>query len=295
MNKHQHAPRKRFGQNFLKDNFIINQIISTISPHSHLVEIGPGLGALTHELIKLSRDQFSAIEIDRDLVEKFKMQFQVSSETHTQNQTQNQTQDQAQDQAQTAPQPNVTNSSKIHIYQSDALKFDFQILNPKPFKIVGNLPYNISTPLLIHLFKYIDHIEDLSIMLQKEVVDRLAAPPNCKDYGRLSVMAQYFCEVTPLLEIPPEAFYPEPKVDSAFVRLTPHKKRAAIPLKLFEEVVREAFHCRRKTLANNLKKFANKETLTSWGINPSLRAEVLTVNDFINLTQHIAANSQDLS
>jgi 16S rRNA (adenine1518-N6/adenine1519-N6)-dimethyltransferase len=256
----KHIPRKRFGQNFLKDHSYIQQIINSISSHPHIVEIGPGLGALTHELIGLS-ENFTAIEIDRDLVEKFKIQF--------------------------SEKMCDTKKPHIQIYPADALKFDFNLLSPKPFKIVGNLPYNISTPLLIHLFQYIDQIHDLSIMLQKEVVDRLAAPAGCKDYGRLTVMAQYFCEVTPLLDIPPEAFYPAPKVESAFVRLTPRKNRVSLPLKLFEEVVREAFHCRRKTLANNLKKFATKENLSAWGIDPSLRAEVLTVQEFIHLTQHI--------
>jgi 16S rRNA (adenine1518-N6/adenine1519-N6)-dimethyltransferase len=264
----RHIPRKRFGQNFLKDNFIINQILSTVSPHPHIVEIGPGLGALTAGLIKLST-HFSAIEIDRDLAQKFRLQF--NSEIN--------------------PEINAEKSSRIQLYEADALKFDFKTLSPKPFKLVGNLPYNISTPLLFHLFESIDDIESLNIMLQKEVVDRLAATPDSKDYGRLSVMAQYFCEITPLLDIPPESFYPAPQVDSGFVRLTPRANRQPVPFKLFEEVVREAFHCRRKTLANNLKKFATKETLTSWGINPSLRAEVLGVPDFIKLTLEISANT----
>ena len=255
---HTHKPRKKFGQNFLKDKNIIHNIVNAISPKmtDHIVEIGPGLGALTHKLVPLAQT-FTAIEIDRDLVEKFKLQFNETTHPH------------------------------VRIYSADALKFDFGTLQPQPFKIVGNLPYNISTPLLIHLFQSLDKIEDLHFMLQKEVVDRLAAAPDSEHYGRLSVIAQYFCHVTPLLEIPPESFYPAPKVNSTFVRLTPRPNRTPLPFKLFEEVVREAFHCRRKTLANNLKKFASKDTLREWGFDPSVRAEVLSVEDFVKMTKKI--------
>jgi 16S rRNA (adenine1518-N6/adenine1519-N6)-dimethyltransferase len=266
-----HTPRKRFGQNFLKDTFIIQSILDSVSvpptlpsstsaPETHMVEIGPGLGALTHGLIPLA-DFFTAIEIDRDLVAKFNVQF------------------------------NPAQHPKVKIVLADALKFDFTQLTPKPFRLVGNLPYNISTPLLIHLFQQIESIQDMHFMLQKEVVDRLAAAPDSKDYGRLSVIAQYFCDVLPLIEIPPESFYPAPKVNSAFVRLTPRPNRPPLPFELFETVVREAFHCRRKTLANNLKSFASKETLTSWGFNPSARAETLSVEEFVRLAEKIGATS----
>jgi 16S rRNA (adenine1518-N6/adenine1519-N6)-dimethyltransferase len=227
---------------------------------THIVEIGPGLGALTHGLIPLA-EYFTAVEIDRDLVDKFNQQF------------------------------NAAQHPKIKIMLADALKFDFTTLTPRPFRLVGNLPYNISTPLLIHLFQQIECVQDMHFMLQKEVVDRLAAAPDSKDYGRLSVIAQYFCDVLPLIDIPPESFYPAPKVDSAFVRLTPRANRASISFELFETVVREAFHCRRKTLANNLKTFSSKETLALWGFNPSARAETLSVEEFVKLAEKIGTTS----
>ncbi len=263
MHSSVHQPRKRFGQNFLKDPFIIQAIIDCIAAFPHIVEIGPGLGALTHGLIRLS-ETFTAIEIDRDLVEKFKHQFDPHSHPH------------------------------IHIHQADALKFDFASLDSQPFKIVGNLPYNISTPILIHLFKSLDSIQDFHFMLQKEVVDRLAAEPNSEYYGRLSVIAQYFCKVEPLLAIPPESFYPEPKVDSAFVRLTPRKDRVPLPFESFQQIVREAFHCRRKTLANNFKQRVSKDVLKDWGFDPNIRPEVLSVEDFVKLAKHFDSPAKSL-
>jgi 16S rRNA (adenine1518-N6/adenine1519-N6)-dimethyltransferase len=252
-----HTPRKRFGQNFIKDSFLIQSIMQSIPPATHIVEIGPGLGALTHHLIAQAQT-FSAVEIDRDLVQRLLNQFPKEQYPH------------------------------IQIHSADALKFNFSTLEPKPFRLVGNLPYNISTPLLIRLFGHIDHILDMNIMLQKEVVDRLAAAPGTKTYGRLSVIAQYFCDILPVLDIPPEAFYPEPKVDSTFVKLIPKKNREKINLEHFETIVREAFHCRRKTLANNLKTYASKEKLIQMGFDPNLRAEVLSVSEFIALSQGLS-------
>lgn len=247
-------PKKSLGQNFLQDKDVIQKIIVAISPleQDHIVEIGSGLGALTSALLDKVKS-LDAVEFDRDLILELQARF-----------------------------------SKLNLYQVDALQFDFCALkkDSRKLRIVGNLPYNISTPLLFHLFKQLPCIEDMNFMLQKEVVDRLAACPGNKTYGRLSVMTQYWCNVEPLLAIPPQAFYPVPKVHSSFVRLTPREKNipAAIDINNLEKIVKQAFCMRRKTLQNCLKGIITPEQLIGLNIDPKVRAEELTVADFVRIS-----------
>lgn len=251
----EHQARKRFGQNFLHDENIIHRIINSISPqkNEHIVEIGPGLGALTRVLAQ-HLNQFDAIEIDRDLIEH------LNSDPILKN--------------------------KLTIYSKDVLKFDFYTLNKTPLRIVGNLPYNISTPLCFHLLTFTHLITDMTFMLQKEVVDRMTADVNSKDYGRLSVMIQYHCEAESLFDVPPHAFTPQPKVNSAIVRLTPHQTKpySAKNEVYFSEIVKASFAHPRKTLRNNLKAYLNEEQLHAIGINPQARAETLSVSDYVNIS-----------
>lgn len=271
-----HTPRKRFSQNFLTDSFIISKIINSLNLSSEsnttprVIEIGPGQGALTKPLLNLFK-QLTVIEIDRDLILKLETDY--------------------------AHNPDLT------IIGADALAFDFKTLWDvhKPdskLKIIGNLPYNISTPLLFHLFTYNDYIEDMHFMLQKEVVDRMVARPNSKAYGRLSVMTQYFCHAQALFLVPPTSFFPAPKVESAIVRLTPHNEfnqfsHSASFYKLFDNIVKTAFSKRRKTLSNALKELLTKEHLEHLGINPLLRAENLEIKDYILITDFLN-NLQDI-
>lgn len=253
-------PRKRFGQNFLQDKNIIQKIIKAIAPKKtdHIVEIGPGLGALTIQLLPILKNM-DVIELDRDLVPKL----------------------------QTA----CRNLGELNIYQADALRFDFKKLvkNEHLLRIVGNLPYNISTPLIFHLLEQIDCICDMHFMLQKEVAQRLAAKPNNKNYGRLSVMVQYFCRVKELFTASPHAFYPVPKVESALVYLVPHKK-ISLPAKnisALEEIVKLAFNQRRKMIQNCLKGSVSKEQFSNLNISPKLRPEQLSVEDFVKISNII--------
>jgi 16S rRNA (adenine1518-N6/adenine1519-N6)-dimethyltransferase len=251
-----HTARKRFGQNFLHDEYIIQQIVSAIRPEKgqNMVEIGPGLGALTEPVCELL-DNLTVVELDRDLAARLS--------TH----------------------PFL--SSKLKIIQEDALKFDFEQLaeSTNPLRIFGNLPYNISTPLMFHLFDYASVVHDMHFMLQREVVNRLAASPGGKDYGRLSVMAQYYCQVIPVLEVPPSAFKPAPKVDSAIVRLLPYKEK---PIKVnnveqLQTVCKLAFNQRRKTIRNSLQAIISDEQLATAGVSPDLRAENLSLKDYAAL------------
>lgn len=261
-----HKARKRFGQNFLKDERIIERIITCIAPKESdcLVEIGPGLGALTEPLLQQA-GKLDVIEIDRDLIPVLKTQF--------------------------------FSFSGFNIHHGDALEFDFITLKKdKPLRLVGNLPYNISTPIIFHLLKQPDIIEDMHFMLQKEVVERLAATPGGKDYGRLSIMAQYHCNVESLFIVPPHAFNPEPKVDSAIVRLTPHKQKPYIAQceDKLAQVVREAFHMRRKTLKNNLKSLISSEELKELGINSALRPEKITLEEYVSIANTLTkSKAQD--
>jgi len=260
-----HKARKRFGQNFLNDKYIIDGIVAAINPlpGQNLIEIGPGLGALTEPVAELV-DKLKVIELDKDLVVRLK--------TH----------------------PFLQN--KLEINEADALRFDFKNLIEADHKmrIFGNLPYNISTPLMFHLFEYHAYIQDMHFMLQKEVVKRIAAGPGSKAYGRLTVMAQYFCKVTPVLDVPPESFTPAPKVDSAVVRLTPYEKvpYPATSLDWLSRVCREGFGLRRKTLRNCYKKLASVEELEAVGINPTLRPENLTLKQFVDLANYLHKKEQ---
>lgn len=256
-----HRPRKRFGQNFLQDPHIIDHIIQSVNPQpsNNVIEIGPGLGALTRPLLE-TLTNLTVIEIDTDL------QAHLASTLNTNNQ--------------------------LTILNADALTIDYGKFG-KQLRIIGNLPYNISTPLLLRLLHYTPFIDDMHFMLQKELVLRIAATPGSKAYGRLSVMVQYYCEVEYLFEVPPSAFYPKPKVDSAIVRLTPQSTQH-YPIVNFtdlERVVACAFSMRRKTLANNLKPLITASELTSLGINPIVRPEQISVKQFVELTQFIINKS----
>ena len=241
-----HKPRKRFGQNFLVDNQVINQIISTIAPKKgdNIIEIGPGKGALTFPLAEYL-EHLSVIEIDRDLITILEAQ----------------------------------NNQKISIYNSDALAFDFNQFSKK-LRIVGNLPYNISSPLLFHLLNYKDNIIDMTFMLQKEVVERIVASPGSKSYGRLSVVMQAFFDAELMFIVPKDSFDPQPKIESAILYL----KTKSIPLvqnlKPLENIVKLAFSQRRKTLKNCLKSKLNQSQTK---IDLSQRAEMLTLENFVTL------------
>jgi 16S rRNA (adenine1518-N6/adenine1519-N6)-dimethyltransferase len=247
-----HRPRKRFGQNFLEDLSIINHILDAIHPEpsDNMLEIGPGLGALTRPLLK-RLDKLTAIEIDTDL------------------------------QAHLANMPEGKN--KLTVIQADALTVDLTPLGNK-LRVIGNLPYNISTPLLFHLLEHAPQIEDMHFMLQEEVVKRLAAPPNCKAYGRLSVMVQALCRVEALFSVPPTAFNPPPKVQSAIVRLAPHAVQPKPELiESLKPLLLQAFSTRRKTIGNTLKPLLSASQLTELGIDPIRRPETLSVQEYLRL------------
>ena len=258
-----HQAKKRFGQNFLNNDAIISKIVDAINPEpgENLIEIGPGLGALTEPVVERA-GKLSVVELDRDLAHRLKHHpFLASSLT---------------------------------IYEQDALKFDFSALATpeRPLRIFGNLPYNISTPLIFHLLTFKAQVKDMHFMLQKEVVERMASGPDCKSYGRLSVMTQYQCQVIPVMEIGPEAFTPPPKVDSAIVRLIPHTniKNPVKDLASLNRVCLAAFNQRRKTIRNSFKKLLSAEQLESLNIDPSIRPENLTLDDFIKLANFITDN-----
>ncbi|MGB2271524.1 MAG: 16S rRNA (adenine(1518)-N(6)/adenine(1519)-N(6))-dimethyltransferase RsmA [Pseudomonadales bacterium] len=261
-----HTARKRFGQNFLQDGLVIDNILRAIGPKSgdQLVEIGPGQAALTQPMVDQLADNSSLnlLEIDRDLAAQLELQF--------------------------------ANDQRINIHLGDALDFDFATLRQqveKPLRVFGNLPYNISTPLIFHLLQQAaaepqaDVISDMHFMLQREVVDRMAAPPGSKTYGRLSIMTQYYCAVEPLFDVPPEAFSPKPKVMSAIVRLLPYK---TLPLQadqpqILDKVVRAAFAQRRKTLRNGLKGLISADQLEALNVDPTSRAETLDIATFVKI------------
>lgn len=244
-----HRPRKALGQHFLHDANILNKIVAAIAPQSddHIVEIGPGLGALTRPLLGKVK-HLHVVEFDRDLVPRLRAEFPAE---------------------------------RLTVHECDALKFDFGQLGQN-LRVVGNLPYNISSPLLFHLADFAGQIKDMHFMLQKEVVDRMAAQPDTADYGRLSVMLQARFAVQKLFIVPPGAFNPPPKVDSAIVRLAPLPAKAIAysDAKTFSEVVTRAFGQRRKTLRNTLKGLITGEQLESIGIDPGRRGETLSVAEF---------------
>ena len=258
---HGHRARKRFGQNFLHDSHVIDKIVRSINPkHSDcLVEIGPGMGALTEPLLEAC-GKLDVVELDRDLIPILRTKF--------------------------------FNYPVFTIHEGDALKFDFNtILKPgQQLRIVGNLPYNISTPLIFHFLAHHTIVQDMHFMLQKEVVERLAAGPGTSDYGRLGIMAQYYCKVEPLFIVGPGSFNPPPKVDSAIVRMRPYDELPypAKDVKILERVVREAFSMRRKTLRNTLKNLINAEQLEAIGIDTSLRPERLTLQEYVRIADAVA-------
>ncbi len=254
-------PRKRFGQHFLIDHSILERIISSIdiSSRDYLVEIGPGKGILTQQLLSLSPRHLDVIEIDRDLVELLKQKFIATK--------------------------------NLNIYSGDVLKFDWQKLcaTHSPLRIIGNLPYNITTPLLFELFDLGSEVQDMHFLLQKEVVQRLTAPVGSHNYSRLTVMAQYFSQLTSLFEVSGQAFSPPPKVESAFIRIVPFSTPPflAKDYNIFAKVVKEAFTYRRKTLANSLRQLVSGETLALLDIDPGLRPQQLTVENFVKISDNI--------
>lgn len=258
----RHIPKKRFGQNFLSDSAVIASCIAAIRPQADdlMVEIGPGLGALTQPLLPRLK-HLHVVELDRDIVSWMQSHYAAGS---------------------------------LAIHNIDALKFDFSALvqtaPERKLRVVGNLPYNISTPILFHLLDNLSCIDDMHFMLQKEVVERMVAAPSSAAYGRLSVMLQYRLQMEYLFTVPPEAFEPPPKVESAFVRAVPH---ALLPYpardeKLFAKVVMSAFGQRRKTLRNTLKGLLDDGGFAALGIDPQLRAENLSVAEFVAIANHLA-------
>lgn len=259
-----HQARKRFGQNFLHDYSIINNILAHAHPQAgeHWVEIGPGLGALTQPLLQAGVT-LDVVELDRDLVSHLQKRF--------------------------------ASNANLTVHSADALNFDFGALakTNEKLRVIGNLPYNISTPLMFHLLETTGCIEDMHFMLQKEVVNRICAAPGSKTYGRLSVMMQYFCETEWLFDVPPESFDPVPQVMSAIVKLMPH---AQPPVSIrdrdsFNQLVTQAFSQRRKTIRNSLKKLVDEQQMQALGIDPNLRAESLSLEQFALLNLNSTVTS----
>ncbi len=253
----KHVAKKRFGQNFLTDQGVIDSLVDAISPKADdlMVEIGPGLGALTKPLLQ-KLDMLHVVEVDRDIISWMQKEYAKNS---------------------------------ITIHNSDALKFDFGSLGEN-LRVVGNLPYNISTPILFHLLDNVSHITDMHFMLQKEVVERMVAEPSTAAYGRLSVMLQYRLQMEYLFTVPPEAFDPAPKVESAFVRCVPH---ATLPYvandeALFAKVVTAAFGQRRKTLRNTLKGLLDDDGFSALNIDSQQRAENLGVAEFVAIANYLS-------
>ena len=253
----KHIPRKRFGQNFLTDADIIRSLVEAIRPQPDdiMVEIGPGLGAMTQPLLQ-RLDHLHTVELDRDIVAWMQKHYPAG---------------------------------KITIHNVDALKFDFASLGEN-IRVVGNLPYNISTPILFHLLENVGHIVDMHFMLQKEVVERMVAAPSTPEYGRLSVMLQYKLQMEYLFTVPPEAFDPPPKVESAFVRAVPYATlpHPAEDETLLGKIVTAAFGQRRKTLRNTLKGILDDAGFAALGIDPQLRAENLAVAQFVAIANHLS-------
>jgi 16S rRNA (adenine1518-N6/adenine1519-N6)-dimethyltransferase len=254
-----HVARKRFGQHFLHDPGVIQRIVAAIDPHpdERLVEIGPGLGAITLPLLARV-PELHAIEIDRDAIRHLR------SATH--------------------------DSTALQLHEGDALEFDLAALNDgRRLRVVGNLPYNISTPLLFRLIEQREHIRDMHLMLQKEVVERMAAAPDSEHYGRLTVMLAPWLRIEPLFDIGPGAFRPPPRVVSTFVRLAPHAEPLRIEQpRCYANVVAAAFSQRRKTLRNALKAILSQEEIRAAGIDPGVRAETIPAAGFAALAAQLA-------
>ena len=248
----KHVARKRFGQNFLHDKYVLSSITEAIAPAPDdvLVEIGPGLGAMTEQLMRTLK-HMHVVELDRDLVARLEKTY---------------------------------NPAKLSIHSGDALKFDYASI-PVPagqkLRIVGNLPYNISSPLLFHLATFAPQVQDQHFMLQKEVVERMVAPPGSKTYGRLSVMLQWRYDMTLLFVVPPEAFDPPPKVESAIVRMIPVAQPLACDGATLEAVVLKAFSQRRKVIRNCLAGMFTEEQIVAAGIKPTDRPEVVGLAEYV--------------
>ena len=270
VNSLPHKARKRFGQNFLHDQNVIQRIINSIAVtnEQHIVEIGPGKGALTEHLVKHCA-RLDVIELDRDLIPVLQDQFGAYQ--------------------------------NFILHNADALQFDFSTLIdasstttmesgklPEKFRLVGNLPYNISTPLIFHLLDNVHLIDDMHFMLQKEVVERLTAQPGTKAYGRLSILVQYLCHTEQLFIVSPGAFTPAPKIDSAIIQLLPRQEKGALNHASLEDlsfIAKSSFAQRRKTLRNNLKNILTDEQIKACDIDPARRAETLSIDEFVTLTE----------
>ncbi|MDB6002575.1 MAG: rsmA [Rhizobacter sp.] len=251
----RHVARKRFGQHFLTDGSVIGAIVDAIAPKpgQALDEIGPGLGAMTYPLVEQC-ESLTVVELDRDLAERLRRR------------------------------PGLT------VIEADALRFDFAALGVErgaKLRLVGNLPYNISTPLLFHLLEAVDHVLDQHFMLQKEVVDRMAAEPGGKDYGRLSVMLQWRYDIESVFDVPPEAFDPPPRVNSSVVRMIPLPAPAGVPAKLLGDVVTVAFSQRRKMLRNTLGRWL-EERGADVVFDLQRRAEEVPVAQYLELVRTLA-------
>ena len=251
-----HKARKRFGQNFLIDQGVIHGIVDAVNPRpgEAVVEIGPGLGALTQPLLERA-GHLHVVELDRDLIARLEKKY---------------------------------TREQMSIHAGDALAFDFSTLGPD-LRVVGNLPYNISTPILFHLLDQVEAIRDIHVMLQKEVVDRMVAAPGDADRSRLSVMLQRYCYLEPLLDVPPESFDPAPKVNSAVVRMIPKPvvDRLAVDEVKLRAVVNAAFSQRRKMVRNTLKQLMTAAQIEAAGVDPTERAEQLSEADFVALTHQL--------
>jgi 16S rRNA (adenine1518-N6/adenine1519-N6)-dimethyltransferase len=271
-NMHQgHVARKRFGQNFLVDESIIHGIVNAINPlpGDVVVEIGPGLGALTDPLLERV-PQMHVVELDRDLVERLRLRY----------------------------------GDRLQVHAGDALAFDFGRLEVagRPLRIVGNLPYNISSPLLFHLMEYADHVRDQHFMLQKEVVDRMVAAPGSKAFGRLSIMLQVRYHMEHVLDVPPGSFNPPPKVDSAVVRMIPWPRmedgrlrspHAACDITVLGDLVTAAFSQRRKVLRNTLSFLRDQVDFEAIGFDLGRRAEEVPVGEYVDLARRLGGDPSD--
>lgn len=260
----RHSPRKRFGQHFLHDQGVIRNIVAAVAPQAgeNLLEIGPGQGAITVPMLRKA-GALQVVELDRDLIPRLE----------------------------TA----CAGLGELQVHNADALKFDLRALAaPGPVRVIGNLPYNISTPLMFHLFETIDVIEDMHFLLQKEVVDRLAAEPGGKDYGRLSVMTRQRCTAQRLFDVGSGAFSPPPRVQSSFVRLTPWRAPPA-PVdnqKHFAVIVNQAFSRRRKTLRNALGGLLDRAEIEAVDVDSARRPETLSLSEFAALANAFTASGK---
>lgn len=256
-----HIPRKRFGQHFLRDQAIIQRIVAALAPRprDHLIEIGPGQGAITLPVLKLTK-YLEAVELDRDLIPQI--------------------------------QERCSHVGEVQIYSADVLDFDFASIkkDDRLLRIFGNLPYNISTPLIFHLINFSSIISDMLFMVQKEVAERMAAETDTEHFGRLSVMVQYHWQVELLFNVPAGAFHPPPQVESSIVRLTPYRElpAQAKSYSVFENIVKHAFGQRRKTLRNSLKNIVSDEIWENIPIRSDLRAENLSVQDFVMISNSLS-------